>query len=56
MPCIELETISTPILEKIIQYFCYKKRFDHTSPPLPEFKIDVESIVPLLLASNYLDM
>jgi len=55
IPTIVFEGISTPILEKVIQYFYYKKRWDHTNPPLPKFKIEVDNIVPLLLAANYLD-
>eukprot|EP00823_Brevimastigomonas_motovehiculus_P001404 TRINITY_DN11925_c0_g1_i1.p1 TRINITY_DN11925_c0_g1~~TRINITY_DN11925_c0_g1_i1.p1 ORF type:complete len:153 (+),score=50.69 TRINITY_DN11925_c0_g1_i1:60-518(+) len=55
MPEVRLESISTPVLETVIQYFHYKKRYDSTPPPLPEFKLNMESIVPLLLAANFLD-
>ncbi len=55
MPTIHFEEISTSVLEKVLQYFYYKHKYDHTPPPLPAFKIDVESIVPILLAANFLD-
>mmetsp|Transcript_29990 Transcript_29990/g.41864 ORF Transcript_29990/g.41864 Transcript_29990/m.41864 type:complete len:116 (-) Transcript_29990:328-675(-) len=55
IPTIHFEEMSTAVLEKVIQYFYYKKKYDHTAPPLPHFKIDVESIVPLILAANFLD-
>jgi hypothetical protein len=39
----------------VLADFYYKKCYDHTTPPLPKFKIDVDMIVPLLLAANFLD-
>jgi len=49
--------ISTPILEKICQYFHHKLRY--SIPPnqkdVPEFKIEPEIALELLMASNYLD-
>jgi transcription elongation factor B subunit 1 len=55
MPTIHFETISTPVLETVCQYFLYKQRYDHTPPPLPPFKLETEAIVKLLLAANFLD-
>jgi transcription elongation factor B subunit 1 len=55
IPTIEFEAISTPVLEKVIQYFYYKRKYDHTPPPIPAFKISLEEVVALLLAANFLD-
>jgi len=55
IPEIQFESITTSILERVIQYFYYKKRFDHTNPPLPPFKLDTDHIIKLLLAANFLD-
>jgi hypothetical protein len=55
MPTLVLESVSTHVLEKIIQYFYYKRKYDHTAPPLPEFKIDIKGVVPLLIAASFLD-
>jgi transcription elongation factor B subunit 1 len=55
IPTIQFESINSCILEKIIQYFYYKSKYDGTNPPLPPFKLDNENIVQLLLAANFLD-
>lgn len=55
LPTIQFETISTQVLETVIQYFYYKQRYDHTAPPLPPFKLEPALFVPLLLAANFLD-
>jgi len=52
---IHFEAISTHILEKVIQYFYYKKQYDGSTAPLPPFKLDLDTVVPLLLAANFLD-
>eukprot|EP00743_Colponemidia_sp_Colp-15_P005424 GILK01005830.1.p1 GENE.GILK01005830.1~~GILK01005830.1.p1 ORF type:complete len:116 (+),score=15.87 GILK01005830.1:47-349(+) len=47
--------ISAPLLEKVIQYFHYKHRYTNSDTPIPEFKIEPESALELLMAANYLD-
>lgn len=48
--------ISTPILEKICQYFYYKLRWRNTpSRDIPDFKVPPEIALELLMSSNYLD-
>lgn len=48
--------ISTPVLEKICQYFYYKLRWRNTaSKDIPEFKVPPEMALELLMSSNYLD-
>jgi len=46
--------ISTPILEKVVEYFHYKVRYSHSSE-MPEFKIEPEVALELLMAANFLD-
>jgi len=47
--------ISAKVLEKTVQYFYYKMRHTNHNGPLPEFKIDPESALELLMAANFLD-
>jgi len=47
--------ISAKVLEKTVQYFYYKLRHTNHSGPLPEFKIEPESALELLMAANFLD-
>mmetsp|Transcript_22082 Transcript_22082/g.72728 ORF Transcript_22082/g.72728 Transcript_22082/m.72728 type:complete len:101 (-) Transcript_22082:41-343(-) len=46
--------ISTPILEKVVEYFYYKVRYAQSSD-IPEFKIEPENALELLMAANFLD-
>jgi len=39
---VEFREISTPILEKVIQYFYYKLRFTNSTSSIPEFPIEPE--------------
>lgn len=57
LPTIQFETITTAVMEKIIQYWYYKQRYDGTdsSQPIPKFDIDMNSVVKVLLAANFLD-
>jgi transcription elongation factor B subunit 1 len=48
--------ISTPILEKTIQYCCYKVRYNNSTTRVPEFVIEPEIALELLISSNYLDL
>ncbi len=47
--------ISTPILEKVIQYFYYKVKYTNSTSEIPEFPIDPEIALELLMAANFLD-
>eukprot|EP01100_Stratorugosa_tubuloviscum_P001835 TRINITY_DN1416_c1_g2_i1.p1 TRINITY_DN1416_c1_g2~~TRINITY_DN1416_c1_g2_i1.p1 ORF type:complete len:124 (-),score=51.27 TRINITY_DN1416_c1_g2_i1:102-419(-) len=53
---IPLREISTPILEKVIQYFYYKLRYNDQTSEIPEFQIEPESVLDVLLAANYLEV
>mmetsp|Transcript_6500 Transcript_6500/g.11221 ORF Transcript_6500/g.11221 Transcript_6500/m.11221 type:complete len:127 (+) Transcript_6500:26-406(+) len=52
---IELKEISTPILEKVCQYFMYKLKYMHTPYPFPEFKVESDIALELMMAANFLD-
>lgn len=44
------------IMEKVIQYMYYKVRYTHSPARVPEFKIEPELALELLMASNYLEL
>mmetsp|Transcript_5872 Transcript_5872/g.6728 ORF Transcript_5872/g.6728 Transcript_5872/m.6728 type:complete len:101 (-) Transcript_5872:333-635(-) len=52
---IKFPEISTPILEKVCQYFYYKLRYTNCPDVIPEFKIEPEIALELLMAANFLD-
>lgn len=39
----------------MIQYCYYKRRFENSKVPVPEFPIEPEVALELLMAANYLD-
>merc|ERR1711934_1351189 len=48
--------IPAVVLEKVCQYFHYKLKFTNsTQPQIPEFMIEPEVALELLMAANYLD-
>jgi transcription elongation factor B subunit 1 len=52
---IRFPDIHGPILEKVIQYLYYKERHRRSTGKIPEFEIEPEIALELLVASNYLD-
>jgi hypothetical protein len=52
---ISFPEISGVILEKLIQYLYYKVRFNNSSLRIPEFEIEPEIALELLVAAGYLD-
>lgn len=52
---ISFPDISTPILEKVVQYLHYKARYQNSTQRIPDFVIEPELALELLVASNYLD-
>ena len=42
------------VLEKAVQYMYYKVRWASSSKPPPEFDVETDLLVDLLLAANYL--
>jgi len=55
MPVVEFQEISGPVLEKVIQYFFYKKLYDKATGPIPPFPLDTDGLLELLDAANFLD-
>uniref|UniRef100_A0A7S2XYA0 Elongin-C n=1 Tax=Fibrocapsa japonica TaxID=94617 RepID=A0A7S2XYA0_9STRA len=47
--------ISSAILEKIIQYCYYKVRYTNSTSRIPDFPIEPEIALELLMAANFLD-
>ena len=52
---IKFPEISAKVLEKTVQYFYYKLKYTNHQGPLPEFKIEPEQALELLMAANFLD-
>lgn len=52
---IKFPEINAKVLEKTVQYFYYKLRHTNHGGPLPEFKIEPEHALELLMAANFLD-
>jgi len=52
---IHFREISTPILEKVNQYFYYKLHYTNSTNEIPEFAIEPEIALELLMAANFLD-
>ncbi|CAM9431351.1 unnamed protein product, partial [Discosporangium mesarthrocarpum] len=52
---VHFQDISTPILEKVIQFVYYKAREKQDATRIPEFHIEPELAVELLMAANFLD-
>lgn len=57
LPTARFENIQTGILERIVQYFHYKAMYDtvELDRPLPNFDIKMDYVLPLMLASHFLD-
>ena len=47
--------ISTPILEKVIQYLHYRDKYTNSIEPIPEFHIEPDIVTDLMIASNFLE-
>jgi hypothetical protein len=52
---INFPEIPAVILEKLIQYLYYKVRYTNSSQRIPEFQIEPEIAMELLIAAGYLD-
>ena len=47
---------SPQVLEKVIQYCYYKLKYTNSTQPIPEFAIEPEVALELLMAANFLDV
>ena len=52
---IKFPELSARVLEKTVQYFYYKLRYTNHVGPLPEFNIEPDLALELLMAANFLD-
>jgi len=52
---IRFPEITTHILEKVLQYMHYKVRYSDSNARIPEFQIEPEIALELLVASSFLD-
>ncbi|KAF0717323.1 Aste57867_2354 [Aphanomyces stellatus] len=52
---IRFPDIGASVLEKVIQYMYYKKRYSNSNARIPDFAIEPEIALELLMAANYLD-
>eukprot|EP00727_Mastigamoeba_balamuthi_P013925 m51a1_g9155 putative transcription elongation factor b polypeptide 1 (110) ;mRNA; r:125431-125893 len=53
---VSFQEISTPILEKVVQYFYYKVKYSPgAGAETPEFPIEPDIALELLMAANFLD-
>jgi elongin-C len=55
MPGIDFKEIDSSTLEKVIQYFHYKYRYDNTTDELPPFKVPRDDLLRVLQAAHFLD-
>lgn len=52
---IRFPDISTNALEKVVKYLHYKDRYSNSSLRIPEFTIDPEDALEVLVAASYLN-
>ena len=52
---IHLPEIATSILERVVRYMHYKAKYTNARDRIPEFTIEPEYALELLIASKYLD-
>jgi len=52
---INFREISSQILEKVVQYFYYKLKYTNSTSDIPEFPLEPEIALELLMAANFLD-
>eukprot|EP00699_Malawimonas_sp_californiana_P001321 EC715331.1.p1 GENE.EC715331.1~~EC715331.1.p1 ORF type:complete len:114 (+),score=24.62 EC715331.1:27-344(+) len=52
---IRFQEINGQILEKVIEYFYYKLKYNNATSDVPEFPIQPEIAMSLLEAANFLD-
>mmetsp|Transcript_8105 Transcript_8105/g.9787 ORF Transcript_8105/g.9787 Transcript_8105/m.9787 type:complete len:113 (+) Transcript_8105:103-441(+) len=52
---IRLPDITGYILERVVKYLCYKAQHSHSTTRIPEFSIEPEVALELMIAAKYLD-
>ncbi len=56
MPTIHFQEINSKVLERVIEYFGYKRRYENTAPPIPKFDVSFDDAISLLMAAHFLDV
>merc|ERR1719491_2921422 len=52
---VNFREIPSHVLQKVCMYFTYKVRYTNSSTEIPEFPIQPEIALELLMAANFLD-
>ena len=53
---IKLDSIPSKILERVVEYFCYKAKFQKaTGGSTPSFRVNPDEALEVMAAANYLD-
>eukprot|EP00794_Sanderia_malayensis_P004626 gene4626-5233_t len=52
---VRFKEIPSHVLEKVCTYFTYKVRYTNSNTEIPEFPIEPEVALELLMAANFLD-
>mmetsp|Transcript_112984 Transcript_112984/g.324723 ORF Transcript_112984/g.324723 Transcript_112984/m.324723 type:complete len:114 (+) Transcript_112984:70-411(+) len=53
---IKLNNITGRLLEKVIEYLYYRYKYTDAKVPIPEFPIDDDMVLDLLVVANYLNL
>ena len=54
-PQVQFREIPSHVLSKVCMYFAYKNRYTNSTSEIPEFPIEPEIALELLMAANFLD-
>ncbi|CAJ0604359.1 unnamed protein product [Cylicocyclus nassatus] len=52
---VHFRSIPSHILQKVCHYFLYRNRYENSEIMIPEFKIEPQLSLQLLMAANFLD-
>jgi len=52
---VQFREIQSHVLEKVCTYFSYKVRYTNSNTEIPEFPIQADIALELLMAANFLD-
>ena len=52
---INLNEISSDVLERVCMYFYFKLQYTNSTGEIPEFDVDNENVMELLMAASFLD-
>uniref|UniRef100_A0A0N5A5L2 Elongin-C n=1 Tax=Parastrongyloides trichosuri TaxID=131310 RepID=A0A0N5A5L2_PARTI len=52
---VHFKELPSHVLQKVCYYFLYKARYTNSASEIPEFKVEPEMSLELLMAANFLD-